>query len=102
MTIFFPHTHPITAKRAVDDGHHIAIHTWSHTPLTSLNNEAVVAELYFTQKIIQDVTGVTPLMWRPPTGDVDDRVRAIAREMGLQPTDLWAADTLDWQHVSFF
>ena len=41
-----------------------------------------------TKKIIKDVTGVTPTFWRPPFGDVDNRVRAIATAMGLQ-TSIW-------------
>ncbi|KAJ3029794.1 hypothetical protein HDV00_009435 [Rhizophlyctis rosea] len=91
---------PKTAQRAVADGHHIAIHTWSHTPLTGLTNEQIVAEFYFTQKIIKEVTGLTVTFWRPPTGDVDDRVRAIAQAMGLQPADIWQVDTNDWTHAN--
>ena len=34
------------------------------------------------------VTGVTPNTFRPPYGDIDDRVRAIALAMGLQPV-IW-------------
>lgn len=33
--------------------------------------------------------------WRPPYGDVDDRVRAIAWQMGMA-TVLWDEDTNDW------
>ncbi len=35
------------------------------------------------------------LGWRPPYGDVDDRVRAIAWQMGMQNI-LWDQDTNDW------
>ncbi|KAI8995410.1 hypothetical protein BD414DRAFT_409519 [Trametes punicea] len=68
--------------------HQLAVHTWSHPPLTTLTNEQVIAELGWSKKIIKDVTGVTPRMWRPPYGDVDNRVRAIAKAMGLQ-TSIW-------------
>ena len=36
-------------------------------------------------KAIKDVTGVTPNTFRPPYGDLDDRVRAVAAAMGLRP-----------------
>lgn len=63
--------------------------------MTSLANDNVVAELYWTLKAIKEVTGVTTKCWRPPYGDVDDRVRAIAWQMGLT-TVLWDEDTDDW------
>ncbi|KAG2226289.1 hypothetical protein INT45_005961 [Circinella minor] len=86
---------PYGAIRGVVDGHHIAQHTWSHNLMTTLTNEEVFAELYFTQKAIKLVTGLTPLHWRPAFGDVDDRVRWIATQLKLT-TILWDLDTDDW------
>jgi hypothetical protein len=43
--------------------------------MCSLTNEQVFAELYYTKKIIHEVLGVTIQTWRPPYGDIDDRVR---------------------------
>ncbi|KAK2462027.1 hypothetical protein APHAL10511_006490 [Amanita phalloides] len=71
------------------DQHQIAVHTWSHPPLTTLTNEQVIAELGWSKKAIKDVLGVTPNMMRPPYGDIDDRVRAISVAMGLQPV-MWS------------
>ena len=68
--------------------HQLAVHTWSHPEMTTLTNEEIIAEFGWTKKIIKDVTGVTPTFWRPPFGDVDNRVRAIATAMGLK-TSLW-------------
>ncbi|WWC64002.1 uncharacterized protein I303_106608 [Kwoniella dejecticola CBS 10117] len=89
-------------------GHHLSVHTWSHTALTTQTNEQIVAELGWTAKVIRDVTGVTPNTFRPPYGDIDDRVRAIAAQMGLTPI-IWTSyregvtdtnfDTNDW-HIS--
>jgi hypothetical protein len=53
-----------------------------------LTNEQIVAELGWSRKAIKDVAGVTPILFRPPYGDIDDRVRAIAKAMNLVPT-LW-------------
>jgi len=69
-------------------GHHIAVHTWSHPPLTTLTNEQIIAELGWSKKVIKDVLGVTPNMMRPPYGDIDNRVRAISTAMGLTPV-IW-------------
>lgn len=86
---------PEAAVRALNDGNIICVHTWSHPPMTTLSSNAVVAELYWTIKLLKEVLGITPKCWRPPYGDVDDRVRAIAWQMGLQ-TIVWDRDTNDW------
>jgi peptidoglycan/xylan/chitin deacetylase (PgdA/CDA1 family) len=79
-------------------GHQISVHTWSHPYLTNLTNEQIVAELGWTMKSIRDTIGVTPNTFRPPYGDIDDRVRAVAAKMGLTPV-MWSGvefDTTDW------
>ncbi|CCF52926.1 hypothetical protein NDA11_000545 [Ustilago hordei] len=87
---------PLEAQRGIVDGHHICVHTWSHQYMTAFPDDQVFAELYYTAKAIKDVVGVTPTCWRPPFGDVDDRVRAIAKGLGLE-TVLWTDDTDDWK-----
>ncbi|KAI8364750.1 chitin deacetylase [Radiomyces spectabilis] len=86
---------PYGAMRGIKDGHHIAAHTWSHQLMTTLTNQELLAEFYYTQKAIKLATGVTPRYWRPPFGDVDDRVRWIATQLNLT-TVLWNLDTNDW------
>lgn len=63
----FPHTTQLEYM----DQHQIAVHTWSHPPLTTLTNDQIIAELGWSKKIIKDVTGVTPNMMRPPYGDIE-------------------------------
>lgn len=87
---------PLEAQRGVVDGHEICVHTWSHRYMTSFSSEDAFAELYYTMKAIKLVTGVTPTCWRPPFGDVDDRIRAIANGLGLS-TIIWKYDTFDWE-----
>ncbi|ORY06987.1 glycoside hydrolase/deacetylase [Basidiobolus meristosporus CBS 931.73] len=87
---------PKEAQRGLTDGHHICVHTWSHPYMTTLTNQEVVAELYYTTKAIKTVVGITPTCWRPPYGDVDDRVRAIAQQLKLTNI-IWNLDSDDWQ-----
>ncbi|CDH56570.1 chitin deacetylase [Lichtheimia corymbifera JMRC:FSU:9682] len=86
---------PYGALRGVKDGHHIAGHTWSHKLMTTLTNQEVLAELYYSTKAIKYVTGLTPIYWRPAQGDIDDRVRWIATQLNLTAI-LWNIDTDDW------
>ncbi|KAG0146750.1 hypothetical protein CROQUDRAFT_43880 [Cronartium quercuum f. sp. fusiforme G11] len=90
---------PLEAQRGLADDHEICGHTWSHPYMTGLTNEQVFAELYFTKKIIKDLLGVTILCWRPPFGDIDDRVRYIANALGLS-TILWDNDMNDFRYIT--
>nr|KAJ3420508.1 chitin deacetylase [Polyrhizophydium stewartii] len=76
-------------------GHQIALHTWSHPYLTKLTDDQVVAEVVWTAKAVKEVIGVTPRFIRPPYGDINDRVRAVLKAMGLQVV-IWNIDTDDW------
>ncbi|KAF8311474.1 glycoside hydrolase/deacetylase [Clavulina sp. PMI_390] len=93
---------PATLQAEYMLGHQVSVHTWSHPPLTSLTNEEIVAELGWTMIAIKNVLGVTPNTFRPPYGDMDDRVRAVAKSMGLTPA-MWSSyqdndfDTDDWR-----
>lgn len=48
-------------------------------------------------QIIHDSTGGrVPRYWRPPFGDTDNRVRAIAKEVFGLTTVIWNQDSQDW------
>ncbi|KAG0056799.1 chitin deacetylase [Gryganskiella cystojenkinii] len=89
---------PETLIQEVKDGHHIGLHTWSHAGMTSLTNEQIVAEVKWAEQIVFDVTGLRTKYWRPPYGDVDNRVREILRQLGYV-TVIWTKewDSNDWQ-----
>ena len=86
---------PLEAQRGIVDGHHICAHTWSHRYMTSLTTDQAFAELWYTIKAIKYVMGITVTCWRPPYGDVDNRIRGIAQGLGLR-TMMWNTDTNDW------
>ncbi|KAJ7064113.1 carbohydrate esterase family 4 protein [Mycena amicta] len=83
--------------RAFERGDDLAVHTWTHPMMTTLSNEAVVAELGWTMEVIHNSTGGrVPRFWRPPQGDSDTRTSAIAREVFGLTTVIWNRDTSDW------
>ncbi|KAF8681168.1 Carbohydrate esterase family 4 protein [Rhizoctonia solani] len=88
---------PLLTEAFEVNGDDIAVHTWSHRYMTTLSNEEALAELAWTMQIIHDMTGGrVPRFWRPPYGDSDNRVRAIAREVLGLTTVIWNDDTNDW------
>jgi len=74
--------YPLT-QREYASGHEIAIHTWSHADLTTLSPEEVYAELAWTIYAIHSAIGQTPKLFRPPYGNINDQVRAVAAQLGL-------------------
>jgi len=78
-------------------GHDIAGHTWTHPYLTTLSNLQLVGEFGWTMQLIHNSTGgrVTKY-YRPPYGDADNRVRAIAKEVFGLEAIIWNQDTEDW------
>ncbi|KAK7040712.1 hypothetical protein VNI00_009618 [Paramarasmius palmivorus] len=89
---------PLQAKRAFEDGHEICtvgliklVRVRSSKPLlrrlisflvTAFTDEEAWAELYYI------------IGFKPPLGDIDDRIRYIAHSLGLT-TMLWKYDTYD-------
>ncbi|KAK9717640.1 chitin deacetylase [Basidiobolus ranarum] len=90
---------PDAVKRAFNEGHQIASHSWSHPHLMSLTNDQIVAEVRATEDAIVNITGEKPAFIRPPYGEADDRVKAIFRAMGYRNL-LWNMDTLDWDIIA--
>jgi peptidoglycan-N-acetylglucosamine deacetylase len=61
----------------------IANHAFWHPHLLEKDDERILRELKRTQTIIKKATGRSPRYFRPPYGEVDERVAAIAQKAGL-------------------
>ncbi|OSD04276.1 glycoside hydrolase/deacetylase [Trametes coccinea BRFM310] len=90
--------YPEEFKMAFEDNQDdIAVHTWTHPYMTTKTDLEVVGELGWTMEIIHNSTGGRlPKYWRPPYGDSDNRVSAIAKEVFGLTTVIWNQDTEDW------
>ncbi|KAG0340996.1 chitin deacetylase [Podila horticola] len=80
------------------DGHHLASHSWSHTAFTTLTNEEIVAEMRWTEKAIFDATGRKVKYFRPPYGDMDNRVRFVLKKLGYTVVQ-WTPGPFDFLHT---
>ncbi|WP_232835867.1 polysaccharide deacetylase family protein [Actinocorallia populi] len=87
---------PDILRRELMEGHEIGNHSWSHTSLAALSPDGVRAELGRTQAAIKTHTGRDTTLMRPPYGATNERVAAVARELGLAEI-MWAVDPLDWK-----
>ncbi len=82
-------------KRANDEGHLIAVHSYDHLALPRLTDEEILNnELSRTKNIITNLIGKTPFYFRPPYGNINDRVNNIAKALDLK-TVLWSCRSAD-------
>ncbi|MER6825914.1 polysaccharide deacetylase family protein [Streptosporangium sp. NPDC000563] len=86
---------PAFAKRMVTEGHDIGNHSYTHPHLREISEDKIREELTKTQDIVKKVTGKYPTTIRPPYGEFDERVSAIATQMNM-PIILWNGGSRDW------
>ncbi|KAF9291528.1 chitin deacetylase [Mortierella antarctica] len=90
--------YPKMIMRQDDDGHQLGSHSWSHTAFTTLTNEEIVAEIRWTEKAIYDATSRKVKYFRPPYGDMDNRVRYVLRQLGYTVVQ-WTPGPFDFLHT---
>ncbi len=84
-------------KRAFDEGHEIANHTYSHLTLTDLNPEQITEELDRSNQLIQEITGVLPTLMRPPLGAFNEDVQSVCQNLNLAIVSWsWQSCPEDW------
>lgn len=87
--------YPEIAKRVVEEGHLIGNHTYSHTNLLGSSKQKVINEILNNQKIIEEVTGITPKYFRPPRGMYNKTALETAADNNLTMV-LWSVSSQDW------
>ncbi len=76
-----------------ENGNEIGNHTYSHKLLTKLSKDELSNQIKQTQNIINEITGIEPIVMRPTYGEVNDRIKEI---IGM-PLILWSVDPKDWK-----
>ncbi len=87
--------YPEQLKRISAEGHEIGNHTYTHADLKRINKEALMRELGETERVIENLTGKRPKIFRPPEGRCNETVVSCANERGYA-TVLWTVDPRDW------
>jgi peptidoglycan/xylan/chitin deacetylase (PgdA/CDA1 family) len=76
-------------------GHEVGVHGMQHRYLLTRDPLSVALDIRRARDLVGDLTGVTPLWYRPPYGVLTGPAWAAARAMGLR-TVLWSAWGRDW------
>jgi peptidoglycan/xylan/chitin deacetylase (PgdA/CDA1 family) len=89
--------YPDVARRVVDEGHEVAVHSWDHrNHLRNLPGRRTADQIARTADLIEVQTGVRPAYFRPPYGALTTADLVVAKQLGLR-TVLWTAWGQDWQ-----
>jgi peptidoglycan-N-acetylglucosamine deacetylase len=90
---------PALARLIVTQGHAIGLHGYQHRPHPLRKPRELVEDFDRGLAAIEDATGVTPRLHRPPLGIYSPASLRMARERGLQPL-LWSRWGKDWRKVT--
>ena len=89
--------YPEIVKRAADEGHEIANHSWNHPNLIPMSEAKVREQLERTHQVVKQAAGVDMKVFRPPYGNFTQRQRNWANAVYGYRIILWDVDPLDWK-----
>ncbi len=83
-------------KRESDEGHEIASHSYNHPDFKGLTADQIAEQLQKTDSVINEVTGKSPILFRPPYGSYNQAISQQSQKAIV----LWSIDSRDWDHIS--
>ncbi|MGE0491740.1 MAG: polysaccharide deacetylase family protein [Vulcanimicrobiota bacterium] len=86
---------PDTARRIAAEGHGLGNHTQNHPNLLLTSSARTMAEIETANRVIQQVTGITPRLFRPPYGYRTPLVHRAVRRLG-QRMITWSVNPRDF------
>jgi peptidoglycan/xylan/chitin deacetylase (PgdA/CDA1 family) len=90
---------PALTRLILDQGHAIGLHGFQHRPHPLRKPQELVEDFTRGLAAIEDATGTTPRLHRPPFGIYSATSLRMTRERGLQPL-LWSQWGKDWRKVT--
>ena len=91
--------YPDLAERILKEGHEIGNHTYTHGRVSERSFFEMRKEIELCESAIYEQTDYKTKIFRPPEGFLDDKIRAISKEMDYSVI-LWNIDTKDWAHAT--
>ncbi|KAG0039959.1 chitin deacetylase [Podila clonocystis] len=83
-------------KRAHDEGHQIASHTWAHADISAPGVD-VASQMKMLDDALLNIIGVRPVYMRPPYGNTSPAALEYLGSQGYKVIN-WNVDTNDWLH----
>ncbi len=87
---------PESVKLISEAEHEIGNHSMSHADFTKIPEEDIVAQLDEASDVIEEITGIRPMLFRAPSGAYNNLSIKTAMEQGYYCIQ-WDCDSLDWK-----
>lgn len=87
--------HPETVRQILKEGHAIGNHSWDHPDFLKITSDKVRTEVEQTEKLLQQIAGFRPALFRPPYGAANKQDLNELAGLGYKVID-WSVDTRDW------
>ncbi len=88
--------YPDEVQKLADAGMSVQNHSDTHPHFTQISTTEMTAQLSTCNGKIEAITGVKPILFRPPYGDYNNSVIDTVNAAGMYPIQ-WDVDSLDWQ-----
>lgn len=99
LTGFWIDDYPNEVKYIKDNGFEIGNHSRNHYDMARLNENEIVSELEYVNKRVEELTGDTPKLFRPPFGSYSKKLIKNVQKMSMSCIQ-WSVDSLDWKGLS--
>ena len=86
--------YPEPVKALHDAGYEVMNHSNDHAHFNALSADQIKANVNACNDKVESVTGVRPILFRPPCGEYNDNVVQTLTEMGMY-TIQWDVDNID-------
>ena len=85
-----------TVLRAFRAGCDVGNHTHNHVSYERCDEATALEEFDRTHRLLEELTGVPPVLARPPFGHAPERLDGIAGDRGYRATIMWSVTPDDW------
>ncbi|MFU0832804.1 MAG: Polysaccharide deacetylase [Oscillospiraceae bacterium] len=89
--------YPDSVKALAEAGHEVCNHSDTHPHMPKLSESDMKKQIEACNEKIKAITGVSPLLFRPPYGDYNNAVVKSAQDLGMYAIQ-WDVDSLDWKN----
>jgi len=88
--------HPELLEEIANRGQTIGNHSWDHIQLGKESADTIRKQIGDVQDLVKEITGSSPVFFRPPHGSGNEDAHRIAAEYGLLYMT-WSNGSLDWE-----
>lgn len=89
--------HPEIVKQVAAQGHEIGNHTYTHPKLSQLSSAECWEEIQETEKLIEELAGRKPVVFRPPYLDYNQETVSILQQKEYPMIGAVNLEAQDWE-----